>query len=136
MKERYLERLTADGDRLYLTTGYGSCYGSYKPGTDTTDHLTIFELGQQKLARGFDDTLGVSGFSVMGSDGSRLFLSLYNAGVLVLDATDPLRPNGVAFLRTLGWGSHLELSGNTMFVAAGQFGVFQRDLGQPQLKPF
>jgi hypothetical protein len=136
VKDRYLEGLTADGDRLYLTTGFGYWYGSYTPGTDTTDHLTVFDLGQQQLTRGFDGSIGVTNFSVMGSDGNRLFLSLYNAGVLVLDATDPARPTGTAFLRTLGWGSHLELSGSNMFVAAGQFGVFQRDLGQPQLKPF
>ena len=34
-----------------------------------------------------------------------------------------------------GWGSNIELANDTMYVAAGQFGVFQRALGTPSLKP-
>jgi hypothetical protein len=136
---RYLQDLTADGDRLYLRTGYNTNVGYWdvdpakRP--DTSDHLSIFELGEQKLDRKFDGSIGLARFDIMGSGGDRLFLRLYGDGVLVLNAADPQAPRGEAFLRTLGWGTHLELSGTTMFVAAGQFGVFQRELATSTLKP-
>src|SRR6185295_16131439 len=102
---------------------------------DTSDHLTIFVLSQQKLDRGFDDSLGFDYFTIMGAEAQRRFFRLYDSGVLVLDTTDSKAPHGDRFLRTLGWGSNIELANDTMYVAAGQFGVFQRALGTPSLKP-
>ena len=71
----------------------------------------------------------------MGATGNRLFLNVSGAGVLVSDVTNAAAPAGRTFLRTLGWGSHLELNGATMYVAAGNFGVFQRDLSGSTLAP-
>ena len=42
---------------------------------------------------------------------------------------DGLRPGGHGPGRgQLGWGSHLEFTGSTLYVAAGNFGVFQKSL--------
>jgi hypothetical protein len=38
-------------------------------------------------------------------------------------------------MRTLGWASHLEFSGNTAYVASGYFGIYQMDLAGQSLVP-
>jgi hypothetical protein len=126
---RYLSSLVAAGDRLHVGHGLGYSYYRYDdPARDTTEHLAVFDLRERKLTAAFDGSLGIDDFTLMGGDEQHLYLRLPSAGVLVLDTSDAQRPRGQTFLRTLGWGSHLEVSGTTMYVAAGQFGVFQRSL--------
>ena len=71
----------------------------------------------------------------MGAQPGRLFLQVSGAGVLVVDTSNESAPFGRSFLRTLGWGSHLEFSGSTLFAAAGNFGVFQKSLDDAKLSP-
>jgi hypothetical protein len=60
-----------------------------------------------------------------------LFLNLAGDGVLLIDVADPAHPSGVRFVRTLGWASHIDFVGNDGYVAAGNFGSFDIDLGAP-----
>ncbi len=139
---RYLSSLVGEADRIYVTSAaaYGYAYVNggltSTPPADAGDRLTIFDTGAQlTLDPAFDGSLGLTGASAMGATGNRLFLNVSGAGVLVSDVTNAAAPAGRTFLRTLGWGSHLELNGATMYVAAGNFGVFQRDLSGSTLAP-
>jgi hypothetical protein len=146
--DRYLGSLVGDGDRVYLTTSKAYRYTFATPGTggssgsssntsteDNADHLTVIDTSALTLDPSFDANVGLQSISAMAAGGSKLYLSVPSAGVLVVDTTDAANPTGKSFLRTLGWGTHLEMSGDTIFVAAGNFGVFQRSLGSATLSP-
>ena len=140
---RYLGSLVGDADRIYLTSSKAYVY-SYLDATvsngttkaeDSADHLTIIDAGQLTLDPSFDASIGLANISAMGANAGRLYLSVPSSGVLVMNATDGANPVGRSFLRTLGWGTHLEVAGDTIYVAAGNFGVFQRTLGALTLAP-
>ena len=135
--KRNLQSLVAAGDRLYLTTSNGYYYDSSKTQSpdDQLDRLVVFDTTAGTLNPRFDATLGLSGTQAMGIRNGRLFLDVSGGGVLTLDVTDPTLPVGRSFLRTLGWGNTLDISSDTLFVAAGNFGVFQRDLTTATLAP-
>jgi hypothetical protein len=141
---RSLGSLVGDGDRVYVTTSkaYQYTFGPVSSGSsssmsteDNADHLTVFDASALTLDPSFDANIGLQSISAMAAGGSRLYLNVPSAGVLVVDATDAANPTGKSFLRTLGWGSYLEMSGDTLYVAAGNFGVFQRSLGAATLSP-
>jgi hypothetical protein len=134
---RALSSLVGDGDRLFVTSSKGYNYGyavavpaggGTTSTVDNSDELTIFDASSLTLARAYDGLFGLGGVQAMGAQTGRLYLNVSGSGVLVLDVTDPTQPFGRSFLRTLGWGSHLEFSGSTLYVAAGNFGVFQKTL--------
>ena len=133
--KRNLQSLVAAGDRLYLTTSNGWYYNSTQSAEDQLDRLVVLDTSAGKLNARFDATLGLTGTQAMGIKNDRLFLNVSAGGVLVLDVADPTLPVGKSFLRTLGWGQTLDISSNTLYVAAGNFGVFQRDLTQAVLAP-
>ena len=134
--KRNLQSLVAAGDRLYLTTSNGWYYDSTAQTPDEQlDHLVVLDTSAGMLNARFDATLGLSGTQAMGVRNDRLFLNVSGGGVLTLDVSDPTLPVGRSFLRTLGWGQTLDISSDTLYVAAGNFGVFQRDLTTATLAP-
>jgi hypothetical protein len=98
---------------------------------DTLSTLKVLDLSQDRLTQRFSGPLGVAYAQLMGLSGDRLFVSLPGDGVLVVDVSSLDAPVGVNFLRTLGWATHLAVSGSMAFVASGNFGVFELDLSAP-----
>ena len=95
---------------------------------DMSDHLMIFDLGADTLKQTYAGATGTSWVQLMGTYKGRLFVNLPGDGVLVVNMSDPSKPFGQKFLRTLGWASHIEFAQDTLYVAAGYFGVFQLGL--------
>ena len=141
--DRYLGSLVGDGDRIYVTSSIAyrqsfapvSGNSSSMMTADLADHLTILDAAALSLDPRFDSDVGLQSIQAMAAGANKLYLSVPSAGVLVVDASDAANPIGKSFLRTLGWGSHLELAGDTLYVAAGNFGVFQRSLAGVTLSP-
>ncbi len=143
---RSLGSLVGDADRVYVTTdkayrySYATDVAAKSSGTTSTSStadeatkLTVLDTTQLALSAPFENTLGLRNASAMGTSANRLYLNISGAGVLVLDVANPAMPVGRSFLRTLGWGSSLEISSDTLYVAAGNFGVFQRALADATL---
>lgn len=135
LADEAMGELIADGDRLFLTTRPGGY--SYAYGPSTSDGASAAERGQRLYAIDVSEAsltvrsrtlLALQSAQLMGHRAGRLFLSLPGDGVLVLDASDPTQLRGQAFLRTLGWTTHLEFSDDTLFAAAGHFGLFSLPL--------
>jgi len=68
---------------------------------------------------------------LMGVHQGRLFANLAGDGILILDVTNPARPAGVHFERTLGYATHIEFVGNDAYVGSGYFGTTHIDLKGP-----
>ena len=136
LSDRFGRKRVLLGGLLLFTAGAAACLLAMKPQpTDADlDSLVVFN-GTTSFTPAFEGTLGLTGTAAMGADTNRLFLRISGAGVLVVDTTNAATPTGRSFLRTLGWGSHLEFSADTMYVAAGNFGVFQRNLSSATLAP-
>jgi hypothetical protein len=141
----HLGELVADGDRLFVSArpgagyyygyGYGAWYpsgGSSVPAggavKDYNQRLYAFDLAGSALDVRSRTDLGVAHAQLMGHRAGRLFLTLPGDGVLVLDATDLASPRGQGFLRTLGWTTHLEFTDDTIYAAAGHYGLFSLPL--------
>jgi hypothetical protein len=100
-----------------------------KPGwEETSDRLLILDVGAAKLSVLYDQPLRTYRAQLMGASGGNLFINVVGDGVLVTDVTDPMNPRGRRFMRTLGWGSQIELTGTHAYVPSGNFGVFELDL--------
>jgi hypothetical protein len=91
----------------------------------------ILEVGAGKLAPVYDEPLRTYGARLMGLRGDDLFLNVEGDGVLITDVSDAQKPRGRRFVRTLGWGSSLELANTHAYIPAGNFGVFEIDLAGP-----
>ena len=129
-----LKDLVLDGDKLFINARHSSYYYYYDayPGTSTaedySDRLMIFDLSGLKLDQSYSASTGTYNVRLMGTHKDRLFAYLPGDGVLVVDTKNPSKPKGQQFMRTLGYATHLEFSGDTVYVAAGYFGTFQFDL--------
>ena len=51
-----------------------------------------------------------------------------SGGVLTVDLSDPAAPAPQAFFATQGWPEHFRVSGDTLLVAAGRYGIYSLDL--------
>lgn len=146
--DAYLTSMVQEGNNLYLTVqpsnyyygyGYSDGVGASTAGTGTTTpsrentstRLAIFDLSAQRLDSIYDQPTKANGLNIMGTQKGRLFLNLSGDGILVVDVSKPTAPVGVQFLRTLGWGSSLEASGDDIYVASGYFGVDHLSLSAP-----
>ena len=128
-----------DGSRLYLNlTERSEWSGGIMPFFRSmpmffgADELRIFSLGQKKIGEQFKASLGTESVEMMAVGKNRLFLNLPGDGILMLDVTDPARPFGRRFLRTLGYASGIELTDTDALIAAGHYGVYQIGLGSQQ----
>ncbi len=150
----YLRDLVPDGDKLYVNggpSGYG--YYGYADGpaiggvsrsdvafattdadvNDRSDRFMIFDLSKLKLSKVYDRPTATYNMQLMGTYQGKLFVNLQGDGVLVVDASDVAAPKGVQFMRTLGYASHIEFAGDSAYVAARHFGVYQMKLATPSL---
>jgi hypothetical protein len=131
--------LVLDGDRLFLAAqnqyywwGYPAEKAANPPTWESTsDRLLIFDVGGNGFAGLYDQPTRTYGVQLMGMHRGKLFLRLPNDGLLAANVADPAQPQGIRFLRTLGWASHLGFNGNDAYVAAGSFGVFNMNLAAP-----
>jgi hypothetical protein len=90
---------------------------------DPSARLVIIDLSQNTLGLTYDAPTGTSNVQLMGVHDTQLFVSLPGDGVMAIDVTNPQRPVGKAFLRTLGYATHIEFANNQAFVASGYFGI-------------
>lgn len=51
-----------------------------------------------------------------------------SGGVLTVDLSDRAAPAPQAFFATQGWPEHFRVSGDTLLVAAGRYGIYSLDL--------
>jgi hypothetical protein len=131
--------LLVDGAHIYVAAqnnyywwGYPTLEAANPPTWEsTTDRLITLDLSARKLTPVYDQPTRTYGVQLMGLRDHHLFVSLPGDGVLLTDITDPTRPVGVRFTRTLGWASHIDFAGNNAYVASGNFGVIGLDLGAP-----
>lgn len=138
-----LSSFVIDSGRMYVSAqnqyywyGYPTEMAANPPTWESTsDRLMIFDMSGGKLTSVYDQPTRTYGVQLMGMHKGSLFVSLPGDGVLVTDVSDPTRPQGTKFLRTLGWASHIEFAGNDAYVASGNFGVFNLTLGTPSLLP-
>lgn len=134
-----LSSLLVDGAHIYVAAqnnyywwGYPTLAAANPPTWESTsDRLITLDLSARKLTTVYDRPTRTYGVQLMGLRDHHLFVSLPGDGVLLTDLTDPTRPIGVRFTRTLGWGSHIDFAGNSAYVASGNFGVFELDLAAP-----
>lgn len=133
--------MVGDGSMLYLTLRPGYGYYYYYPygaedssgGTVETpsDTLSVINLSQDTLDERFNAPVGNWGSQLMGIYNQRLFVNISGDGMLAVDVSNPDAPVGQHFLRTLGWATHVAFQGDRAYIAAGNFGIYEMDLGAP-----
>jgi hypothetical protein len=129
-------RMYVSGQNLYYWWGYPDVMAANPPTWESTsDRLMIFDIAAGKLTSLYDQPTRTYNVRLMGMHQGRLFVSLPGDGVLAANVTDPASPQGLKFLRTLGWGTGIEFSGNDAYVPSGSFGVFNLDLTRPAAIP-
>jgi hypothetical protein len=133
-----LGEVVGDDEKLFvsLRQSYWYWYAEVDVATGRSpeapgDSLGIFDLRGGKLDQRFSGALGTYGSQLMGVNGDRLFVNLPGDGVLVVDVANLAAPVGQHFVRTLGWATHLTFAQTLAFVAAGNFGIYEIDLGSP-----
>lgn len=146
--DRQLSDMVGDAKRLFLnlttTSWWGDVTSSGTSGAagtgsassapvTSTNALVAIDLSGDRLDQRFSGALGLVSPQLMGLHGDRLFANLPGDGVLVIDVAALEAPVGVNFLRTLGWATHLAFNEPMVFVAAGNFGVFELDMSQPAM---
>jgi hypothetical protein len=97
--------------------------------------MVIFDLSTGAPRAVHDSRPHSSGIRLMAAHQGRLFVDVVNTGVLMIDARDPAGPFGVQFLRTLGYGSHLQVTSDDVRVTAGPFGIHRTSLSAPPQLP-
>lgn len=142
-----LRQALVRGGALYLTMGdsAGGFGGGgimplmtdrmWWPRTAPASQLAIFKISTAaNLLPKFQSDLGAEGMELVAARGDKLFLQIPSDGLLVLDVDPMTAPKGHAFLRTLGYGGEVEISGNKALVAAGHYGVYSLPLsGAPSI---
>jgi hypothetical protein len=123
-----------EGGRLYLVAGerrdfYPMPMMKMIPySASAADRLMIIDVGAAILDRLFAQEIGTESASLLAVQQGRLFLGIAGDGVLVINATNASKPSGQQFLRTLEQPGAVELVGNTAYVPAGYYGVYQLDV--------
>jgi hypothetical protein len=132
--------MVGDGDMLYLTLRPGYGYYYYYPYAEAqdssgaeveapSDSLVVMNLSQDTLDERFNAPVGHWGSQLMGIYNDRLFVNIQGDGMLAVDVRNPDAPVGQHFLRTLGYATHVAFQGDRAFIAAGNFGIYEMDLG-------
>jgi hypothetical protein len=133
-----LEDLAIDGSKLFINArhDYYSLRENNIGWQDQSDYLMAYDLSGDRFNEIYNAPTGTYNVRLMGTNNGRLFVNVPGDGVLVVDINDPTSLFGLQFLRTLGYATHLEFSGNTLYVASGYFGIYQLDLGKALPIPF
>lgn len=134
-----------EGSRLYLDASARRIYGGgpgpmpmakmWMPTAPSEDELVAFDLYFLSFERLFQHKLGTEGASILAASKGRLLYQLPGDGLLVIDASDAQKLRGQQFLRTQDWGTEVEIVGNTAYVAAGYYGVYELDLASTGSMP-
>ena len=154
---RYLSDVVVSGETLFANIGTGYYFGRgfYPTGVggpairgglvttrrgaltveEASDHLVAFDMKAVTLNRVYDQPTGTYGVQLMGTHRGLLMVNLPGDGLLAVDVTDPTKPAGRQFLRTLGWASHAAFSGSNVYVGSGYFGTYRMNLAAPSLIP-
>jgi hypothetical protein len=138
--EMHLQDLVADGDKLFVNGRkyhYYWYYDEASPPTpeDLSDRMMIYDLSNLRLDEAYNEPTMTANVQLMGTYQGNLFVNLPGDGILVVDVSDPTKPQGQQFMRTLGYASHIEFADNVAYVAAGYFGIYKMDLIGPSLIP-
>ncbi|HEY0708724.1 MAG TPA: beta-propeller domain-containing protein [Polyangia bacterium] len=137
---------TRGGDVAVSPAGGGSTTAAAPlPSWETTsDRLIIVDTSAATFNIAYDQPTRMYNVQLMGTHAGKLFVNLLGGnnssfydrgavgggdGILVIDVTQPAQPQGVRFLRTLGYASHIEFFGDDVYVAAGHFGLTHMSLG-------
>ena len=122
-----LTSLAADGERLFATGRHAySIPGNTT--TDVSDRLIALDLSGKKVALVYDQSMKTYNARLMGVYQGRLFVNLPGDGILIGKVADAAKPTGLHFARTLGYATHIALSGDNAYVASGYFGSSHIDL--------
>ena len=146
--------LVLDGDRLFVNIrrSYGYVGGAVPPpGTpvpgvaaspaaadvaapvvpweNMSDWLSIMDLSGNTLKVAYEQPTRTFNTQIMGVHQNKLFINLPGDGVLILDVASATAPVALRFVRTLGYASHIQFSGESGYIAAGYFGVYHVHLG-------
>jgi hypothetical protein len=130
-----------EGGRLYLIAGerhdfYPMPMMKMIPySASVEDRLMIIDMGAAMLDRLFAQEIGTESASLLAVQQGRLFLGIAGDGVLVINALNASKPTGQQFLRTLEQPSAVELVGNSAYIPAGYYGVYQLDVTQSAQLP-
>jgi hypothetical protein len=135
----YLKDVIVDSSsmkpRLYINARHDYTYNQQNKiaWQDVSDYLMIYDLSGMKLVEKYAEPTGTYTVHLMGTYKDKLFISLPGDGVLVVDVTDASQPNGVQFLRTLGYTTHIEFvapspGDDRALLASGYFGIYEMKL--------
>ena len=127
-KSLYLNDLVMDGQMLYINAGAGYGYSATGDWTKDSDRLMIYDLSGYTMDQKYAQPTGTYNARLMGTHNGKLFVNLPGDGVLVVDTSNPAKPDGKQFMRTLGYATHIEFDQDTAYVAAGNFGIYEMNL--------
>jgi hypothetical protein len=151
-EDMYPSSLVLEGEKLFVVGSEEGGYGGYYRGggfgggdvavasggfaqtvanPDRSDRLIAFDLARKGLDVLYDARTNMHDVQLVGVHSGRLFFNVAGDGLLVGDVSNPARPGGLRFLRTLGWSSHVAFAGNDVYVASGYFGVYHMPLAGP-----
>ncbi|MEM1008152.1 MAG: beta-propeller domain-containing protein, partial [Myxococcota bacterium] len=121
--------LVAEG-KLFLKRNRHYSYRNNKNPSweDTSDHLSIFTLANDRFKQTFAQPIRAMGTQLVGVQNDKLFMMLGSDGLIVADVSSPAQPRALHFLRTLGWSNQVEFDKDIALVASGHFGIFQLNL--------
>jgi len=133
----YLEDLVINGDKIVINAHRDYYYQKENnlDWKDLSDQLIVLDTSAGTLRQTYSEPTGTYRVNLMGVHKGKLFVNLPGDGILVVDMSHPGQVIGQKFLRTLGWATHLEFANDTMYVAAGHFGIYQLDLKGPVAIP-
>ena len=97
----------------------------------SSDRLMIYDLSAGKFGGLYDSPTGMYNSDLVGHHNGRLLMNLQGEGFLVVDLSKPAAPNGVRFVRTLGWANNIEFAGGDVYIASGYYGVQHFTLADP-----
>ncbi len=88
----------------------------------------VFSLATKKRDVIYDQSTRMYNVSLMGVHQGKPFANVAGDGIVVIDVTSAAKPTGQHFERTLGYATHIEFSGDDVYLASGFFGTTPLDL--------
>jgi hypothetical protein len=125
-EDLYLSDLTLADSLLVVNANRRSYYDRYDSGEgveqDTSNRLFIFDLYRLSFRETFGQPIGTYNMRLMGSHRGLLFFNLSGDGIMYAQIVAG-KPQHLGFVRTLGWGTHIEFFGERALIASGHYGV-------------
>jgi hypothetical protein len=87
---------------------------------ETLSHVGVFKLSDLSL---LGEAVSDRWANLSAVEGGRAIFSV-GGGALIMDLSDPQQISAQAFLPINGWGAVFTLDANTLYAAAGRFGVY------------